>query len=154
MREQNSTQENQVLPNGLPQSDATLNSRSLEKEDALMDPSLDSLLARASVPMLRAGFADRVIQSVQPASLPAQRPAVFWISSIAAALALCTGAMLWKTPTERTDAPQLVTTDEERLIAALRSPDLSGEDLAIVANLGEVLEAELIANHPLWLDEK
>jgi hypothetical protein len=47
-----------------------------------------------------------------------------------------------------------VTIDEESLVAALRSPGLSGEDLALVAKLGEVLEAELIANHPVWLDEK
>ena len=119
-----------------------------------MDPALDALLARAHTPALRTGFADRVIQSVQPTSPSTSHLAALWISGLAAALALCTGTLLWRMSPAQTEAPNAASNDEERLVAALRSPDLSGEDLAIVANLGEVLEAELIANHPLWLDEK
>jgi hypothetical protein len=37
------------------------------------------------------------------------------------------------------------------LIAALRSPELSSEDIALVANLGEIMEAELSAPQSLWL---
>jgi len=149
----------------------TVNSESdslpaVDAQDAFIDPALDRLLARAQAPELRAGFAERVIHSVRPTSVQTWKQA--WQSfplralGLAAALALCTGALLWtniwtNNSPQPPHSPLLQGTSPEAehlLIAALRSPELSGDDLALVANLREVLEAELIANHPLWLDEK
>lgn len=136
-----------------------------EALDASMDPALDRLLARVKTPELRPGFAERVIHSVQPASIlpwsQARKSSPLWALGLAAALALCTGSLLWTTTwtntsqeTRHSARQHGASPEEEHLIAALRSPELSGDDLALVANLREVLEAELIANHPLWLDEK
>lgn len=140
--------------------------------DALIDPALDRLLARVQAPELRAGFAERVIHSVCPASFQTRKQAYksfpLRALGLAAALALGMGALLWtnswtnnshQTPhsllSQGAPLPQGASPEAEHLlIAALRSPELSGDDLALVANLREVLEAELIANHPLWLDEK
>jgi hypothetical protein len=126
----------------------------LEKEDLLMDHALDTLLLRARTPHLGCGFADRVIQSVQPGGRTCWRSQSVRLASLAAALAVCVGSLLWNHPRSNSQLRPSVTIDEESLVAALRSPGLSGEDLALVAKLGEVLEAELIANHPVWLDEK
>ena len=127
---------------------------------AAADIALDALLGRLQTPVLRPGFADRVIHSVQPLARPARTPAMTWASALAAVLALCAGALLWSpaphlwSPAPHAQDPQeLSLGDEASLVAALRSPDLSGDDLALVANLGELLEAEIIANHPLWRDD-
>ncbi len=144
-----------------------------DDQDAFVDPTLDSLLARIQAPELRAGFAERVIHSVQPASIQTWKQASksfpLRALGLAAALVLGTGALLWTNigtnigthigpnnsqKTSQTAFPQSASPEEEHLIAVLRSPEFSGDDLALVANLREVLEAELIANHPLWLDEK
>lgn len=129
---------------------------SLEGEDRLMDPALDELLLQAHQPQLRDGFADRVVQSVQP-SVPTslrRRSVSVWLAGLAAAIAICAVSLVLTQPRSESGLRPVTPIDEESLVAALRSPELSGEDLALVAKLGEVLEAELIANHPLWLDEK
>lgn len=138
-----------------------------DARDALIDPALDRLLARVQAPELRAGFAERVIHSVQTRK-QAYNSFPLRALGLAATLALGMGALLWtnswtnnshQTPhsllSQGAPLPQGASPEAEHLlIAALRSPELSGDDLALVANLREVLEAELIANHPLWLDEK
>lgn len=118
------------------------------------DIALDALLGHLQTPILRPGFADRVIHSVQPVVRPARTSATTWASTLAAVLALCAGGLLWSPAPRHQDPQELSFGDEASLVAALRSPELSGDDLALVANLGELLEAEIIANHPLWRDDK
>ncbi len=120
--------------------------------------ALDALLGRAARPILRAGFSERVIAAVQPEDVTrlGTSPAVqsgtpsteLWriCTALAAAIALCFGAAFLCTP------PKTVVPDEDPLVSALRSPGLVDDDLLVVAQLGEVLEAELTANNSVWLE--
>jgi len=118
------------------------------------DSALDALLGRFRTLGLRAGFADRVIQSVQPQPHRGRGSVLAWATGLAVALAFTAGGLLWKTAPRQAEFQDSGLGDEASLVAALRSPELFGDDLALVANLGEVLEAEIIANHPLWREEK
>jgi len=128
-------------------------------EEGTGDEALDRLLARARAPQLSPGFADRVLHSVAPVQCTQQASSRWGFSAakalgVAAALVIGAGSLLlWNTAPSAAPLPT-GSTDDERLLAALRSPEITGEDLVVVANLGAVLEAELIDNHPLWLDEK
>ena len=70
--------------------------------------------------------------------------------AVAAALMIAAGSALWHTQ----HASESSSTGDEALISALQTLDLKAEDFAIVAQLGEVLEAELTANNALWLEPK
>lgn len=110
-------------------------------------------------PGLRQGFSDRVLHAVNPEeSLKARKngsrkPWAF-IASLAAVLAISAVTLNFRLPSNSGISDEATTENtsiEETLIAALRSPELSSEDIALVANLGEIMEAELSATQSLWL---
>ena len=81
------------------------------------------------------------------------------IASVAALIALSLAAHLFSPGhAEQGEKPAqnafTASVEEQRLVdtlrEALRSPGLVSDDLPVVAKLGEVLEAELSANSPLW----
>jgi len=131
------------------------------------DPELDALLANVVPTVIRAGFADRVIQSVHPteAHRTPTKPAAFLsfgsfrALGVAAALALC-GGLVWcgvSSPGARLTfaqaRPLSAPTEEELLLKALATLETNSGDLALVAQLGEVLEAEL-TERTSWLEKE
>ncbi len=134
---------------------------------ASTDPELDALLANVAPPLLRAGFADRVIQSIHPAGLdqapvkPASLVALKALRAlgIAAALALCGGITWWGVSSPGVRLPFThgrtisAPTEEELLLKALATLEINSGDLALVAQLGEVLEAEL-TERTSWLEKE
>ena len=70
--------------------------------------------------------------------------------AVAAALAVAAGIGLWHSGR----SPENASPGDDALISALQSLDLKSEDFAIVAQLGEVLEAELTADNALWPEPK
>ncbi len=140
---------------------ATEHSISSDPDDA----GLEALLGRAAPVFLRAGFAERVIQAVQPSdsslvSLNTVRPAKVqgWIA-LAAAFVFCGGLVWWNTtsPVGRFGLPSNLSspapTEEELLLRALATLESNSGDLALVAQLGDVLEAEL-AERTSWLEKE
>jgi hypothetical protein len=131
------------------------------------DLELDSLLTNVSPTLLRAGFADRVIQSVQPAGSERgqAKPAAFLsfgsfrALGVAAALVFCGGLVWWgvSSPGARlsfaNSRPLSAPTEEELLLKALATLEINSGDLALVAQLGDVLEAEL-TERTSWLEKE
>ena len=93
--------------------------------------------------------AGAVSQAGTPRSASGLARAGAW-GAVAAALAFSAGLALWQTDRSAESAPS----GDEALLSALQSLDLKSEDFAIVAQLGEVLEAELTANNALWQEPK
>ena len=125
-----------------------------EESEALTD-ALQSILLRSAEPKLRPGFTDRVIESVRQLGPEDQVPrkAYFqWnlskFSAIAATLAFA-GILVFF----GVDSRNRVQSDDEEWIAALSASNLTAADLPLIANLDELLEAE-IATHLTspWLD--
>jgi len=138
------------------------------------DQALDELLGRASLPVLEAGFANRVLQTVaceqssalmqnvrnERTSAERQGPIASWATRIALVAALfvtCAGLLLFNLPQRGTQVDSEVSAthtplDEAVLIQTLQSNALTSDDLALVSKLGEVLEAELSAHNSLWPD--
>lgn len=129
------------------------------------DPQLDALLGRAAQPTLSFDFADKVLHAVQPAEAferpagasrsaspnPNHRQDYFpWrrFLAFAAALALC-AAGAWSAARKPATHP----TEEEALLNALSALDLNSGDLALIAQLGEVVEAE-ISEHSPWITQE
>jgi len=125
-----------------------------EESEALTD-ALQSILLRSAEPKLRPGFTDRVIESVRQLGPEDQVPRKEYFqwnlskfSSIAATLAFA-GILIFFGVGSRTR----VQSDDEEWIAALSASNLTAADLPLIANLDELLEAE-IATHLTspWLD--
>jgi hypothetical protein len=125
------------------------------------DAELDALLGRAAPTLLTAGFAERVIQAVAPAAKTnGPRGGVFRplrALGLAAALTVC-GSLAWWTVaspgtrlTLASSHASAAPTEEEVLLKALANLENSSGDLALVAQLGEVLEAEL-RERTSWLE--
>lgn len=131
------------------------------------DPGLDSLLGRVEPTLLGPGFAERVIQSVQPTeagsvSTGSSAPRVvnsFRVLGLAASVACCFCLAWWSVspPDTRTGfvAHRASTTpsEEELLLKALATLEINSGDLALVAQLGDVLEAEL-TEPTSWLEKE
>ncbi len=137
--------------------------RDIAVPDLSADAKLDALLGKAAITPLTTGFAERVIQAVQPASVTtATRSAMshpLRALGLAAALTVC-GSLAWWTvasPGTRLTLASSHTpatpTEEEVLLKALANLENSPGDLALVAQLGEVLEAEL-SERTSWLETK
>lgn len=144
-----------------------------ERSDHEADPALDALLGRAKSPVLSSGFTAEVlrvvrndeqtlseasaftagIQHVAPRSPSWLAKASAW-GAVAAALMIAAGSALWQANRAPECAPESPSSGDEALMSALQTLDLKAEDFAIVAQLGEVLEAELTANNALWLEPK
>lgn len=128
--------------------------------DSGQDETLDALLGRVLPPVISVGFADRVIHGVAPTDAGATKAAPSkWMRTVwmaAAALALCGGLVWWDhspagpRPLALTNLPA-APTEEEVLLKALTTLEINSGDLALVAQLGEVLEAEL-AEKTSWLE--
>jgi hypothetical protein len=127
------------------------------------DPELDALLGRLEPTLLSAGFAERVIQSVHPAeAVPATGEAssiralrAFRTMGVAASFACCF-ALAWWAVSPSDTRPRFNATapsEEELLLKALATLEISSGDLALVAQLGEVLEAEL-TERTSWLEKE
>lgn len=138
------------------------------------DQALDELLGRASLPILEAGFANRVLQTIagedssasmqnvrnERTAAERQGSIASWATRIALVAALfvtCAGLLLFNLHQRGTQAnSEALAThthlDEAVLIQTLQSNALTTDDLALVSKLGEVLEAELSAQNSLWPD--
>lgn len=140
-----------------------------ERSDSAEDSALHALLGRAKTPVLSSNFTGEVLRVIQneEQSLtdvsaftsasqrvtprpPAWRAKASAWGAVAAALLIAAGSALWQANRARESS----ASGDEALISALQSLDLKAEDFAIVAQLGEVLEAELTANNALWLEPK
>jgi hypothetical protein len=129
--------------------------------DSARDEKLDSLLGRVAPPLISAGFADRVIQSVAPNDARAgANVASKWtrnvLVAVAASVTLCVGLVWFNNPptgkrSSGTSNFPAATTDEEVLLKALTTLEVNSGDLALVAQLGKVLEAEL-SEKTSWLE--
>jgi hypothetical protein len=132
------------------------------------DEKLDALLGSVPSPILSAGFAARVIHSVAPAHLADDCATKEWATkaapptwartlwTTAAAVALCGALLWWNNYPSGHRLPVLTSfsagpTEEEVLLKALTTLEINSGDLALVAQLGEVLEAEL-AEKTSWLE--
>jgi hypothetical protein len=127
-----------------------------------MHKDLDTLLGRALPPVLSPGFADRVVARVQfqGGSHGLNSPSKWRATAfaVAASITVCAGLLWWNgTPT----GPQIAIlpglpsapTEEEILLKALTTLEVNSGDLALVAQLGEVLEAEL-SERTSWLEKE
>ena len=135
--------------------------------EAELDPELDVLLGRIAPTLLRTGFAERVLQSIGPSetvrvhrkSLTALGSGALRAFGIAASLAFCCGLAWWSVSSPSTrlalssarsfSAPS----EEELLLKALATLEVHSGDLALVAQLGDVLEAEL-TERTSWLEKE
>jgi hypothetical protein len=134
---------------------------------ASTDPELDALLGRIEPTFLATGFADRVIQSVQPAETasristasgikPAERFRALWI---AASVGCCFGLAWWSVsppdtrPRLASSSAATAPSEEEILLKALTTLEINSGDLSLVAQLGDVLEAEL-TERTSWLEKE
>jgi hypothetical protein len=117
--------------------------------------ALESTLFRAAEPRLGADFADRVIASIRQlepeATVPLQgrsRLSFPRFSSLAAAFAL-SGILVFLGVNSRTG----IQSDEEEWMAALSASNLTASDIPLIANLDELLEAELVTQlTSSWLE--
>jgi hypothetical protein len=125
------------------------------KESEALTGALQSILLRAAEPKLRPDFTDRVIQSIRqldPEDKVPREEVSRWnpskFSAIAATFALA-GILVFF----GVDSQNRVQSDDEEWIAALSASNLTTADLPLIANLDELLEAE-IATHLTspWLD--
>ena len=125
------------------------------KEIEVLTDALHCILLRAAEPKLLPDFTDRVMQSVRqlgPEEKVPRKEFFRWslsnFSAIAATFALA-GILVFL----GVDSRNRVQTDDEEWIAALSASNLSAADLPLIANLDELLEAEL-ATHLTspWLD--
>ena len=153
-------------PSHIPSEEESLCISPVLEEDAAAAAALDHLLGQASVPVLSAGFANGVIQAVGAESqfplggshsVQTTAPSLSsagsrgpWIRILAVAAVLALAATLgWRTALQQKQDPlaHLVkvphTAEEELFLSALSSLELTGSDFAVVAQLGDVLEAEL-----------
>lgn len=138
----------------------------LGARDSGDDAKLDALLGRVPLVVLSAGFADRVVSSVAPAHFsrsgnesaaqasPSKWQRILWAT--AASVALCGSLLWWNNSPAGPRLPGLThfsaaPTEEEVLLRALTTLEINSGDLALVAQLGEVLEAEL-AERTSWLE--
>ncbi len=125
-------------------------------EASASDLALDALLGRAAPVTVSLGFADRVIQAVQ--TLEGQQAPSQWLHwrykalAVAAAVGVCAGLALWNSLPHQSH-PAGSPTEEELLLKALTTLEVNSEDLALVAQLGEVLEAEL-SERNAWLEKE
>jgi hypothetical protein len=117
---------------------------------------LDALLGRAAHVTVSAGFADRVIRAVQTTASHQEpshwRDWRYQAFAVAAAVAICAGAAFWSSLPDQSDLAGSPT-EEELLLKALTTLEVNSEDLALVAQLGEVLEAEL-SERSTWLEKE
>lgn len=125
-----------------------------DETDGLSE-ALRSKLLQARVPQLRAGLADRVLGSIREAE-PQERVeshlAVRWrfskFSAMAAALALSGLLVFWGL-----NSPLRTLSEDEEWISALSASNLSAADIPLIANLDELLEAEVDAQlTSSWLE--
>jgi len=127
------------------------------------DPELDSLLGRVEPTFLSAGFAERVIQAVQPTEVggatgkasSAGGLRTFRLFGVAASIACCFALAWWAASPSET-RPRFTATspsDEELLLKALATLEHHSGDLALVAQLGDVVEAEL-TERSSWLEKE
>jgi len=129
-------------------------SNSNGENEALSD-ALQSILIRAAEPKLRADFSDWVIQSIRqlgPEDRVPQREVLRWslskFSAIAATFALA-GILAFFS----IDSRNRVQSDDEEWITALNASNLTAADLPLIANLDELLEAEIATQLTSpWLD--
>jgi hypothetical protein len=145
-----------------PFSDSNPSPNQPDSDDSFPDArerSLDILLGKVRAPGLSQGFTDGVIHSVQPQRSVFSKRAVAALTSVAALVALSFASQLFVPTVPEQDLqslqlPLTASIEEQRLVdtlrEALRSPGLVSDDLPVVAKLGEILEAELSANQPLW----
>ena len=126
-----------------------------DDETDVLAEALRSKLLQARVPQLRAGLADRVLGSIREAE-PQERveshSAVRWrfskFSAMAAALALSGLLVLWGL-----NSPLRTLSEDEEWISALSASNLSAADIPLIANLDELLEAEVDAQlTSSWLE--
>ncbi len=123
---------------------------------------VDELLGKTLQPVLSSGFADRIIARVHSSEAPPRFDAHFglarsyaaWVASIAICGALVWLAVFTAGPQVRVFPGQAsVPTEEEMLLKALATLEVNPGDLALVAQLGEVLEAEL-SERTSWLEKE
>jgi hypothetical protein len=125
-----------------------------EETEALTD-ALQSILLRAAEPKLRADFAEWVVTSVrqlEPENKAPRKNILHWsfskFSAIAATVALA-GILVFF----GVDSRNSVQNDDEEWIAALSASNLTSADLPLIANLDELLEAEIATQlTSSWLD--
>ncbi len=135
--------------------------------DPELDAELDALLGRIAPTRLGAGFAERVLQSIGPteavrvhgnSSTVPGRGALRALG-IAASLAFCCGLAWWSasSPGTRLTLSSVrsftAPSEEELLLKALATLEVHSGDLALVAQLGDVLEAEL-TERTSWLEKE
>jgi hypothetical protein len=125
------------------------------KETEALTDALQSILLRAVEPKLRPDFTDRVIQSIRqlgPEDKVLRKEVFRWnlskFSAIAATFALA-GILVFF----GVDSRNRVQSDDEEWIAALSASNLTTADLPLIANLDELLEAEIATQLTSpWLD--
>jgi hypothetical protein len=122
--------------------------------EALSD-ALQSILVRATEPRLRADFTDSVIESIRQLEPKGRAPRKEFFSwnlsrfSAIAATFVFAGILVFFS----TGSRNRIQSDEEEWIAALRSPNFTASDLPLIANLDELLEAEIATQlTSSWLD--
>jgi hypothetical protein len=117
--------------------------------------ALRSILLRAAEPKLQPDFTDRVIQSVRelgPEDQVPRKEVLSWnlskFSTIAATVALTGILALFGV-----NSQNRLQSDDEEWIAALSASNLTTADLPLIANLDELLEAEIATQLTSpWLD--
>ena len=148
------------IPNGV-EKEASIPplSKDALPEQSTTDPALDALLGRVAPVTVSAGFADRVIQAVHATKASTEALQSFPCSAlwthkalaVAAAIAFCVGLI---SGGSRHGSSRISTpSEEELLLKALATLEANSGDLALVAQLGEVLEAELSERNS-WLEKE
>ena len=125
-----------------------------DESDALSE-ALRFTLLQARVPQLRAGLAERVlgsIQNLEPRDAGEFRSSVRWsfskFSAMAAALAF-SGLLVFL----GLNSPLRTLSEDEEWISALGALNLSAADIPLIANLDELLEAEVDSQlNSSWLE--
>ena len=120
-----------------------------------LSEDLRSTLLQARAPKLRAGLADRVLGSIREAE-PQDRVAFSSslsrsfgkFSAMAAALVFSGLLVFWGL-----NSPLRIGGEDEEWISALIASNLSAADIPLIANLDELLEAEVDAQLTFsWLE--
>jgi len=126
-----------------------------DNETDASSEALRSLLLQARVPQLSDRLADRVLDSIRESESGdrSEFPStVRWsfskFSAMAAALALSGLLVFWGV-----NSPLRTISEDEEWISALAASNLSAADIPLVANLDELLEAEVDAQlTSSWLE--
>ncbi len=126
-----------------------------DNETDASSEALRSVLLQARVPQLSDRLADRVLDSIQESESGDRSefaPTVRWsfskFSAMAAALALSGLLVFWGV-----NSPLRTMSEDEEWISALAASNLSAADIPLVANLDELLEAEVDAQlTSSWLE--